>query len=139
MISTLLFLALAADYPEMTISNGAVTAKLMLPDAQKGSYQGTRFDWSGIISSLTYSNHEYFGQWYPKHDPKIHDAITGPVEEFLSNDAGLGYAEAKPGETFITRFRLNPRSPAPESSTNATQLKTAERITYTTMPCGVVK
>ena len=101
MIPALLFLALAADYPQATISNGAVTAKIMLPDAEKGSYRGTRFDWSGIISSLTYKDHEYFGQWYPKHDPKIHDAITGPVEEFLSNDAGLGYAEAKPGEVFI--------------------------------------
>jgi hypothetical protein len=101
MIPALLFLALAADYPEVTISNGAVTAKLMLPDAEKGSYRGTRFDWSGIISSLTYKGHEYFGQWYPKHDPKIHDAITGPVEEFLSNDAGLGYADARVGETFV--------------------------------------
>jgi hypothetical protein len=100
-IPALLFLALAADFPEATISNGTVTAKLMLPDAQNGSYRGTRFDWSGIIASLTYKDHEYFGQWYPKHDPKIHDAITGPVEEFLSNDAGLGYAEAKPGATFV--------------------------------------
>jgi hypothetical protein len=96
-----LLLFLAADYPEATISNGAVTAKLMLPDAEKGSYRGTRFDWSGIIASLTYSGHEYFGQWFSKEDPKIHDSITGPVEEFLSNDAGLGYAEAKPGEPFI--------------------------------------
>jgi len=101
MISSLLFLALAADYPEATISNGAVTAKLMLPDAEKGSYRGTRFDWSGIIASLTYKDHEYFGQWFPKDDPKIHDSITGPVEEFLSNDAGLGYADAKVGETFV--------------------------------------
>ncbi|HVO97010.1 MAG TPA: hypothetical protein VMT15_03045 [Bryobacteraceae bacterium] len=101
MIPTLLFWALAADYPQATISNGVVTAKLMLPDAQQGSYQGTRFDWSGIIWSLTWNGHEFFGQWYPKHDPKIHDAITGPVEEFLSNDAGLGYDEVKPGETFL--------------------------------------
>jgi hypothetical protein len=101
MISALLFLALAADYPEATISNGSVTAKLMLPDPEKGSYRGTRFDWSGIIASLTYSNHEYFGQWFPKDDPKIHDSITGPVEEFLSNDAGLGYADTKVGDTFI--------------------------------------
>jgi hypothetical protein len=101
MISALLFLALAADYPEATISNGAVTAKLMLPDAEKGSYRGTRFDWSGIIASLTYKDHEYFGQWFPKDDPKTHDSITGPVEEFLSNDAGLGYADAKVGETFV--------------------------------------
>ncbi len=95
-------LLLLADFPSTTISNGPVTATLMLPG---GSYQGTRFDWSGIISSLTYKNHEYFGQWYPKHDPKIHDAITGPVEEFLSNDAGLGYDEVKPGETFL-RIRV---------------------------------
>ncbi|MGA3206107.1 MAG: hypothetical protein ABSF12_26735 [Bryobacteraceae bacterium] len=101
MIPALLVLALAADFPEATISNGAVTAKLMLPDVANGSYRGTRFDWSGIISSLTYSGHEYFGQWYPTHDPKIHDAITGPVEEFLSDGAGLGYADAKPGETFV--------------------------------------
>lgn len=101
MIPAILFLALAADYPEATISNGAITAKLMLPDAEKGSYRGTRFDWSGIIASLTYKDHEYFGQWYPKHDPKIHDAITGPVEEFLTDDAGPGYADAKVGETFV--------------------------------------
>jgi hypothetical protein len=101
MIPALLALALAADFPEATISNGAITAKLMLPDAANGSYRGTRFDWSGIISSLTYGGHEYFGQWYPTHDPKIHDAITGPVEEFLSDGAGLGYADAKPGETFV--------------------------------------
>lgn len=101
MIPAILLLTLAADFPEATISNGSVTARLMVPDAEKGSYRGTRFDWSGIIASLTYNGHEYFGQWYANHDPKIHDAITGPVEEFLSNDAGLGYADAKPGETFV--------------------------------------
>lgn len=101
MIQTLLFLALAADFPQATISSGTVTAKLMLPEYEKGSYQGTRFDWSGIIASLTYKDHEYFGQWYPTHDPKIHDALTGPVEEFLSHDAGLGYDDVKPGETFL--------------------------------------
>jgi hypothetical protein len=88
----------AQDYPGTAISNGIVNAKIMLPDADKGSYQGTRFDWSGIISSLEYKNHQYFGRWYEKHDPKIHDAITGPVEEFLTS---LGYDEAKPGGTFI--------------------------------------
>src|SRR5947209_9042974 len=92
---------LAADYPHAQISNGLVTAKLYLPEVNTGSYQGTRFDWSGIITSMQYKGHEYFGQWYERHDPKIHDAITGPVEEFLSNDAGLGYADAKPGGTFV--------------------------------------
>jgi hypothetical protein len=95
MIPALLLVAMAADFPQATISNGAVTAKLMLPG---GSYQGTRFDWSGIVASLTWNGHEYFGQWYAKHDPKIHDAITGPVEEFLTPP---GYAEAAPGGVFV--------------------------------------
>jgi hypothetical protein len=101
MIVPLVFLALAADYPQASISNGAVTAKFMLPDPQKGSYRGTRFDWSGIISSLTYKDHEFVSRWNPTDDPLLHDSITGPVEEFLTSDAGPGYAEAKPGETFL--------------------------------------
>jgi hypothetical protein len=92
---------IASDYPEADISNGVIRAKLLLPDAERGSYRGTRFDWSGIISSLQYQGHEYFGQWYERHDPKIHDAITGPVEEFRTNNAGLGYDQAKPGGTFV--------------------------------------
>jgi hypothetical protein len=89
------------DYPKADISNGLIHAELMLPDSQNGSYRATRFDWSGIISGLQYDGHEYFGRWYEHHDPKIHDAITGPVEEFRTNDSGLGYAEAKPGGTFV--------------------------------------
>src|SRR5258708_19252653 len=91
----------AADAPEAGISTGAIDAKLYLPDARLGYYRGTRFDWSGVIYSLRYKGHEYFGQWFDKYDPLTHDAIAGPVEEFLTNDAGLGYAEAKPGESFI--------------------------------------
>jgi hypothetical protein len=92
---------LAEDYPNAQISNGLIHAKLMLPDSQLGSYRGTRFDWSGIISSLQFGEHEYFGRWYEHHDPKIHDAITGPVEEFRTDDKGLGYDEAKAGGTFV--------------------------------------
>jgi hypothetical protein len=91
----------AADFPEAEISNDQVRATLRLPDPERGYYRGTRFDWSGVISSLQYKGHQYFGQWFEKYDPKLHDAITGPVEEFLTNDAGLGYSEAKPGGTFI--------------------------------------
>jgi len=91
----------AQDFPKAQISNGVIHAELMLPDPQSGSYRGTRFDWSGIISSLQFEGHEYFGQWYKRHDPKIHDAITGPVEEFRTDDSGLGYEETKPGGTFV--------------------------------------
>jgi hypothetical protein len=54
-----------------------------------------------VVSSLKWNGHEYFGQWFERHDPKIHDAITGPVEEFLTGDSSLGYEEAKPGESFV--------------------------------------
>lgn len=91
----------AQDFPKATISNGLIHAELMLPDSQNGSYRGTRFDWSGVISSLKFQGHEYFGRWYEHHDPKIHDAITGPVEEFRTNDSGLGYVETKPGGIFV--------------------------------------
>ena len=89
-------LLLAQDYPKAEISNGLIHAELMLPDSQNGSYRGTRFDWSGIISSLQFNGHEYFGRWYEHHDPKIHDAITGPVEAFQTNDKGWVMTRPKP-------------------------------------------
>jgi hypothetical protein len=90
----------AADpvFPQAQISNGAMTAKLLLPDAEKGYYRGTRFDWSGQIESLKTKDHEYFGKWFDKYDPKLHDAIMGPVEEFAES---LGYEEAQTGGTFV--------------------------------------
>jgi hypothetical protein len=90
-----------AEIPSAEISNGEIHAKLYLPDPENGYYRATRFDWSGVISSLTYKGHSFFGQWFEKYDPKLHDAISGPVEEFLTDGAGLGYSDAKIGETFI--------------------------------------
>ncbi len=91
----------AVEHPAAEIANGEITAKLYLPDVDNGYYRGTRFDWSGVIYSLTYKGHEYFGEWQQSNDPYLHDRITGPVEEFRSNDGGLGYDEAKPGDLFI--------------------------------------
>ena len=95
------FLPGADEFPQAQIASAEVKAKLYLPDAANGYYRGTRFDWSGVTPSLEYQGHQYFGQWFPKYDPKLHDAIMGPVEEYRTNDAGLGYAEAKAGGTFI--------------------------------------
>ncbi|MEJ7606821.1 MAG: hypothetical protein WKF37_11270 [Bryobacteraceae bacterium] len=91
----------AQTYPKAEIRNGLLTAELYLPDAQKGYYRGTRFDWSGVIRSLKYRGHEFFGEWFEKHDPLVHDAITGPVDVFDPTGAGLGYQEAKPGDSFL--------------------------------------
>lgn len=93
--------ACAAEPPSAQIASPHITARLYLPDPQNGYYRGTRFDWSGVVSSLEYRGHQFFGLWFDKYEPTIHDAITGPVEEFLTGGAGLGYGEAKPGGIFI--------------------------------------
>jgi hypothetical protein len=83
-----------------------------LPDAERGFYRSTRFDWSGAIASLEYQGHEYYGPWFTGVDPPVRDfvyreggivvgaqsAMVGPVEEFRTPQ---GYATAKAGETFL--------------------------------------
>ena len=86
-----------AEPPQAEITNGLVRAALYLPDAERGYYQGTRFDWSGAFKSLDYKGHRYVDEWFEDYNPKTHDAICGPVEEFTP----VGYANAKPGDTFV--------------------------------------
>jgi hypothetical protein len=83
--------------PQAEITNGLIAAKLYLPDAEQGYYRGSRFDWSGVIPELTYQGHDYFGQWFPVYDPKIHDAICGPTEEFMA----VNYEQALVGGEFV--------------------------------------
>ncbi|WP_416865167.1 MAG: hypothetical protein ACMVP2_22255 [Imperialibacter sp.] len=87
----------AQEVPKAKISNGTISAEIYLPDAVNGYYRGARFDWSGVVSQLNYKGHSYFGQWFEKYDPFLHDAITGPVEAFDP----LGYDQAKVGQTFV--------------------------------------
>jgi hypothetical protein len=91
----------AAEIPQADIASGAVRATVYPPDAKNGYYRGTRFDWSGVLARLEWKGHSYFGQWFERPDPEIDEAATGPVEEFLTRGAGLGYDEAKPGECFV--------------------------------------
>ena len=104
-----------AEPPQATISNGEINAKLYLPNAQTGFYRGTRFDWSGIVYSLEYKGHRYFGPWFQKQRDNVHDfvyegpdivagpasAVTGPAEEFTTDGKALGFDEAAPGGLFI--------------------------------------
>ena len=101
----------AAELPQTELTNGSLRVKLYLPDAAKGFYRASRFDWSGMIYSLEYSGHQFYGPWFQRTDPKVHDfiyqcneivagpctAATGPAEEFTD----LGYNDAKPGDTFL--------------------------------------
>lgn len=87
--------------PQVLLRNRSATARVYLPDPQRGYYRGTRFDWSGQVFSLRTLNHEYFGRWYDTEDPLRHDSIMGPVEEFRTGGAALGYAEAPAGGEFV--------------------------------------
>lgn len=101
----------AAEFPQAEITNGPIRAKIYLPDAQKGFYRGTRFDWSGVIFSLQYKGFDFYGPWFDRTAPDIRDfvydgphivagpcsAVTGPADEFRP----VGFDDAKPGGTFI--------------------------------------
>jgi hypothetical protein len=101
----------ANETPTAELNNSVLKVLLYLPDAKKGYYRGTRFDWSGVIGGLEYKGHQYYGPWFTKTDPKVIDfiydgddivagpcsAITGPVDEFSTDDKALGYDEASRG------------------------------------------
>jgi hypothetical protein len=84
-------------FPQTTISNGIIHARIYLPDTARGYYRGARFDWSGVVPELEVHGHSYAGQWFEKYAPTQHDAIMGPVESFDP----LGYEEAGPGGSFL--------------------------------------
>src|SRR5437868_3152406 len=107
-------LAVAADFPSTEIKNDQIRAKVYLPDAKSGFYHSTRFDWSGVIGSLEYKGHNYYGPWFRTitgvYDFGYEDkdvtsapftAMVGPGEEYQTDGKALGYDEAKAGETFI--------------------------------------
>jgi len=87
----------SAEYPQAEISNGILKAHIYLPDKENSFYNATRFDWSGVISSLTYKGHTYFGKWNDEENPLPDAAITGPVEAYFP----LNYSEVGVGGHFI--------------------------------------
>ena len=88
----------APDAPAVRISNGLASAVLYLPDAERGYYRGTRFDWSGLVASLEAGGHSYFGRWFADYDPKKHDAVAGPAQDWVT---GQGFDAAPVGGTFV--------------------------------------
>jgi hypothetical protein len=106
-----------SDHPKALVSNGKLDALVFLPDAKNGYYRSTRFDWSGVVGCVSLNGHKFFGEWFAQYDPLKNDSITGPVEEFRSDDGpmghngpkgelfvrpgAIGYNEAKPGELFL--------------------------------------
>ncbi|HET8546953.1 MAG TPA: hypothetical protein VFL57_03075 [Bryobacteraceae bacterium] len=108
-------LLFAAEPPQAELHSGSLRARVYLPDPTNGFYRGTRFDWSGMVETVQYGGHTFYGRWFQATDPGVHDfeyrgaeivagpntAATGPAEEFNTNNKALAYDEAKPGGTFI--------------------------------------
>ena len=102
---------MAADPPVAEISNEKIRATVYLPDPVNGFYQGTRFDWSGVVRSLEANGHRYYGPWFTKRSETVRDFIydgedivagpcsstMGPADEFRP----LGHDAVKPGGTFV--------------------------------------
>lgn len=67
------------DCPQTVLTNGALTIRVMHPDARKGFYRGGRFEWSGIISEAFSPAHRFIG-----HSPASGEAplSLGTTSEF---------------------------------------------------------
>jgi hypothetical protein len=91
----------ASKYPDAEFQNQVLKARVYLPDAQRGYYRGTRFDWSGLISRVDYDRHSFFCEFKQQHDPFNHDDVGGTAEEFDIDSPPPGFVEAKPGEPFL--------------------------------------
>jgi hypothetical protein len=90
----------AADYPTVVLGNDRIKVTVRTPDAEKGYYRGTRFDWAGVIGPVEFDGKKVFLPWKDKHDPTNNDDITGPCDEF-GNTTPLNFKEAKAGERFV--------------------------------------
>lgn len=88
--------------------------ELSLHHPTDGFYRGTRFDHSGIFSSLLLDGEELCGPWFETYHPDAHDAVQGPSEEFSPIPVtentllkiGVGLLEADSAS--YDRFRLYP-------------------------------
>lgn len=89
-----------SGYPRLQLDNGYLQVSIYLPDAERGYYRGTRFDWSGIIGRVVYAGHRFYAPLREQHDPHGHDSIGGPAGEFAMQNP-MGFAEAQPGESFV--------------------------------------
>jgi hypothetical protein len=88
------------DFPRLQLDNGHLQVSIYLPDAERGYYRGTRFDWSGIIERVDYAGHRFYAPLHVNHDPLGHDSVAGPAEEFAMFQP-MGFAEADAGESFV--------------------------------------
>ncbi|MCP4470911.1 MAG: hypothetical protein GY815_09535 [Gammaproteobacteria bacterium] len=88
------------NFPRIELDNGYLQAAIFLPDAERGYYRGTRFDWSGIIERVDYAGHRFYAPLHRQHNPLGHDFVSGPAGEFAMFHP-MGFDEAAAGESFV--------------------------------------
>jgi len=119
----------AADPPNAEITNGEIRAKIYLPDAKNGYYRGTRFDWSGVICSLQYKGHDYYGPWFNKTDPKVHDFVyQGP--DIIAGPVARSPAPSMSSDRSGGR-RQNPAATSSKSASGRSASRTKASMTTT--------
>ena len=89
------------DHPTTRLTNGPLSAAVYLPDAKNGFYRGSRFDWAGIIGCVALDGHTFFGEWFPKYDPLLNDAVTGPAEEFRHPTSEIAFDDPTANGRFL--------------------------------------
>lgn len=103
--------------PIASIAGGGLRVTVALPDARRGFYRSTRFDWSGMILQATAGRTSFYGPWSDGVAENVRDfvdtptgviagprnAASGPAEEFANRDGETvpGYDSTPAGGTFI--------------------------------------
>lgn len=104
----LLFVSVAfseeSSFPEAHISSSDVDLRIYIPDINHGFYRSSRFDWSGMISSASWNNHEFFTKWTHHKYPIVNHA-AGTTEEFDIGKNAIslppGFETCLPGNDFL--------------------------------------
>lgn len=83
-----------------TLRRGPLEILLENPETS-GAHAGTRFDHSGVMTSIRLGNHSLCSRWHDTPpNPKANDDIAGPCEEF-GHSSPLGYEQAAAGQAFL--------------------------------------
>src|SRR5439155_10540304 len=57
------------ETPHVTLSRGALTLTVLLPDARNGYYRATRFDGSGLVARASFGGHTFYSPWQKTNGP----------------------------------------------------------------------
>eukprot|EP00469_Lotharella_globosa_P017280 CAMPEP_0167825664 /NCGR_PEP_ID=MMETSP0112_2-20121227/9517_1 /TAXON_ID=91324 /ORGANISM="Lotharella globosa, Strain CCCM811" /LENGTH=448 /DNA_ID=CAMNT_0007727847 /DNA_START=73 /DNA_END=1419 /DNA_ORIENTATION=+ len=87
------------DFPHRVLRSHMLTVTVYTPDAQKGYYRASRFEWSSMIGHVTLDNTSFLDDWRKPHNPEIPEHGIGFAEEFgMANPPGF---EPRKGSRFL--------------------------------------